>query len=892
MNLFDLARQYAGALGVDPNLAASVLGAESNGNPNAVSPAGARGPMQLMPGTASDLGVDPNDPTQNTYGGVKYLAQIERQLGTTDPRIVAAAYNAGPGAEHNALAHGQLMPNYPETQKYAAKVAAGVPTMPTYANPNDFANGAVVQQGDTIVPGAAPQPVAAATQPNKYLDPADFKDAAVVSNGVNGSPLASAATSKAAPQPNTDSGFARGALMTLRGAGPIGLGAAIGGGIGAMGGGVGAVPGAVAGAAAGGLASAIGDPAVNLINRFAGTHMSTPTQGMENLADMVGIPRPANSREALIANVARAGAAAPAMAGAAGNAAGAVANPTVGAVLTNAAANPGAQMAGAATGSAAAQGTDQVLGQRLGPTARAAVDTLGGLAGGVAGAGAAGVAGNLATGARSLTPQQQQVIRLGQQYGIPLRVGDVTPGGAMATAENATQAIPGGAQVAAGTAGAQISGIRAALQGLSQKFRPQNLPQTAPNVDGYLASDLRNQYGAAQKATSVAFQQRDNMIAQQGVGGVQLDNARAAAQKLLTAYPQVLDQFTTTPGFRQQLQDLVGATAPVPTQVGSSLEGSANIAVKPSFSYPEFDQFSKDVGDLQGQAQRAFTNVGGSKAQLGAVKNLYSALKTDEGNWMGNQPQPVQNAVSNADTAYNALVKPFHDNDTIRDVVMNPPLPNMPDVAAQGLNNKLFGPQATAMAPYAHSLLSPDGRQAAAYQAIQDALTKATSANSPTGVRIQTGLKGLDLDNPSLNYLIDNTPGLGQTTSDARALLGMARRPTDILNNPKTGARLMSIESLKALGALGGTAAVAGSGHLGGSIDPLTAAAAAIGGGVAGSAGVQAASRALPKNLLGLMGSTAPGTAPLAGFMGLGNTQGPQAQQPAQGPAAGVSLLH
>lgn len=105
----DAARRY----GVDPKLANAVVEMESKGNPNAYS-GKAIGVMQLTPSTAREMGVkDPWDPAQNIDGGMKYLAQLNARY-NNNPRLVLAAYNAGPGAVHQ---YGGVPP-YPETQNY------------------------------------------------------------------------------------------------------------------------------------------------------------------------------------------------------------------------------------------------------------------------------------------------------------------------------------------------------------------------------------------------------------------------------------------------------------------------------------------------------------------------------------------------------------------------------------------------------------------------------------------------------------------------------------------------------------------------------------------------------------------------------------------------------
>ncbi len=113
-----MVQSASGRYRLDPDLVNSVIKAESGFNTRAVSPKGAQGLMQLMPGTASKLGV-PNafDPEANVEGGTKYLRELLERY-NFDLVKALAAYNAGP---QRVEQFGGVPPYY-ETRAYVARV--------------------------------------------------------------------------------------------------------------------------------------------------------------------------------------------------------------------------------------------------------------------------------------------------------------------------------------------------------------------------------------------------------------------------------------------------------------------------------------------------------------------------------------------------------------------------------------------------------------------------------------------------------------------------------------------------------------------------------------------------------------------------------------------------
>jgi hypothetical protein len=140
-NVKALVLDYAKRYGVPDSIALSIAQQESGFNQSTLSPKGAIGVMQLMPGTARQMGVNPYDLEQNISGGMRYLSQMHDQFG--DWSTAAAAYNAGPGNVSKGRIPAETAAYVPSVMNRAAQIQGDnitVHVTQTNANPHEIAS--------------------------------------------------------------------------------------------------------------------------------------------------------------------------------------------------------------------------------------------------------------------------------------------------------------------------------------------------------------------------------------------------------------------------------------------------------------------------------------------------------------------------------------------------------------------------------------------------------------------------------------------------------------------------------------------------------------------------------------------------------------------------------
>lgn len=177
-------QEASAATGVDVRLLRAVTWIESRFKPGAVSHKGARGLMQLMPGTAARFGVtDPHDPRQNVHAGARYLRYLLKMF-DGDVSLALAGYNAGEGA---VLKYGRRVPPYRETRGYVSSglellARSGLP-LPHTPGPERRTSRPVTTPAPQVAAAAPPPPPTTSFVRRAANTPSDPADTAAVPAG-------------------------------------------------------------------------------------------------------------------------------------------------------------------------------------------------------------------------------------------------------------------------------------------------------------------------------------------------------------------------------------------------------------------------------------------------------------------------------------------------------------------------------------------------------------------------------------------------------------------------------------------------------------------------------------------------------------------------------------
>jgi hypothetical protein len=486
--VFEFARQEALRQGVSPELVVNMVRTESGGRINAVSNKGARGPMQLMPATAKELGVDINNWQDNIRGGVRYINQMLNQFG--DPVLAVAAYNAGPGAVRRAGG----VPNFKETQDYVQKVLGT--NMATSQRQNDnyiderFLAPITQQQA-----GRVAQPA----QDTGYVDEAML--------------------APVAQQPAGQQEGRQEALSTRisQGLNRLGRQALLTGRYGAEG--------------FGQFLDIGGAPIASLINTVTGTQEALPpSRAISNLLTQAGVPQPQGELEQAVGNITRTGFSALTGLGA-GQALSrgaplvqgqATATQAVGQGLAT---QPVAQVAGAAAGQGGIEVAQRAFDVQN-PLALAGI----GLATGAPVAAATARGANVPTGTAYRDPQTGLVVESGRARGVNLDIGDIGEGGqTIQTLRNI---------------GGRVSGPQAERATQQSQLISRTVTNAQPegvsrgNQASVIAKDLRDNYRAAKDSVKPLFNRAEELAGNQRIP---VRNAPEAIESVMERFPDTAD---------------------------------------------------------------------------------------------------------------------------------------------------------------------------------------------------------------------------------------------------------------------------------------------------------------------------------------------------------------
>ena len=472
--------EEANRQGVPSDFIYNMVMQESKGKHDAVGPmtrqGQAVGPMQLMAGTAKDLGVNRNDWKDNIRGGVKYAAQLFNRF--QDPVLVAAAYNAGP----EKVAKYGGVPPFPETQNYVKNVVGATSQALTQKDAGQPMSNA---KGYIELPELDEKKQGASSQKNDYIELPDVPESAKYT----------VPSKQAKPSgPSIADIIGRQVGLTTR----YGL------------------------EGAGQVLDIGGAPIAAGLRAMTGGQYDLPSQSMAKLSNALGLPQPQGKLEESVGNISRQ------MAGVlpmvkAGQVMSGATNLATQAVGKGLAAQPGAQVAGAAGG-----GTVAEIGRQgfdiQNPFALAVLNILGG----IPASAAAARAGNVMTGTQYANPNVGQTVEAGRARGVNIDVGDVGGPGS-ATLERMRQ-LSGTTQSANQAKSQQVQNL---IEKVTEQARPASVT-TAGAEKKVIANDLRKQYRTAKDNVAPLFERAENLA---GNSQISLNNTSNAAANVIDQFP-------------------------------------------------------------------------------------------------------------------------------------------------------------------------------------------------------------------------------------------------------------------------------------------------------------------------------------------------------------------
>lgn len=796
-DLSQYAYQQALAQNVDPGLVSAFMSNETGGSANpatAISNKGAIGPMQLMPETAKSLGVDPTDPYANIRGGVRYIGQLAKQFGN-DPTKIAAAYNAGPGATARALQRTGNIPNNPETTAYVNKVKSAMAS--NQFDATDFQS--------TPEDGAAQPSTSKPTSQSLQFDQSDFTPA----------PAQASATSQPTPAADDKTPAATGNLwQDLLHASKDPKYQGFGGAYQAMEDTLNSVkpwrsPGAptMSGLITGqtGIPNANGQQvnhplAAPWVGGVANGLVDIP-QGLDTLATLavrklptwIGgnpnytpdeMPYYGKAHQLINQFTAAPQSAADEIGAKLGTYGGQALGGAAGGRVVGGSAITPAVIGGSMAGSATADAADNAIGKNLNPYARTALDMAAGILGG------APVTRGINRYTNGITdPAYQDILDTANRNGVNVKASDLSPG--YKSAAIATEKIPFGNVGTIPAARQQMVQVRNALDNQAEALRPANLAKGsgAADTDQYLAGDLRTQYSNAQAANNAQYANADAALKATNAPAPDMTNIAAKAKQLASQFPDAFKNIELDQKTQKMLSTLQAAgpqagpstvmfggrpmpVSQLPPQIRAQIPG-LNGSAGAQVSFQDLAGLRSSIGDALNQAKNAANSGGVSRTKVGMLSQLYGSIDDTMNNYLA-QPQvpaAVRNAVAAAQNGFKQTVAPFRDNPAIAKVVHSTPNDLGYDPNAQGLHQTLFGSNKDQTSQLALNLLSQNGKQAAAYQAIKNATDKALNTATEKGLNSGIATKKLDTEaDPSLDNMTQ-VPGFQRAVQDTKNLL-------------------------------------------------------------------------------------------------------------------------